>query len=98
MKYDLTIDLPGGGGGSQQINNCTAELATSIIQQMLELNHYQIKFNKQNFHDLVSRPEKANKIVKHFLNTRQLMVRQHRNYMATPMTLEIINEALKEIE
>lgn len=96
MKYDLTIDLP--GGGSQQINNCTAELATSMIQQMLELNHYQIKFNKQNFYDLVSRPEKANKVVKHFLSTRQLIVRAHKNYMATPMTLKIINEALKEME
>lgn len=93
MKYDLTIDLP--GGGSQQINNCTAELATSMIHQMLELNHYQIKFNLQNFYDLVSRPEKANKIVKHFLNTRQLIVRAHKNHVLTLTTLKIINEALK---
>ena len=96
MKYDLTIDLP--GGGSQQINNCNAELATSMIHQMLELNHYQIKFNKQNFYDLVSRPEKANKIIKHFLNTRQLIVKPHKNHVCSPMTLKIINEALKDME
>lgn len=96
MKYDLTINLP--GGSSQQINNCTAELATSMIQQMLELNYYQIKFNKQNFYDIVSRPEKANKILKHFLSTRQLMVRPHKNYIITPLTLKIINEELKKME
>jgi hypothetical protein len=96
MKYDITIDIP--GEGSQQINNCPAELATSMIQQMFELHHYQIKFNKQNFYDLVSRPEKVNKIVKHFLATRQLIVRPHRNYMITDITLKIINEALKEME
>jgi len=96
MKYDITIDVP--GEGSQQINNCTAELATSMIQQMFELNHYEIKFNKQNFYDLVSRPEKVNKIVKHFLTTRQLIVKPHKNYMITDITLKIINEALKEMQ
>ena len=97
MKYDLTIQLP--GGGSQQINNCTTDQATGIIQQMLVLNYYDIKFNKQNFYDLVSRPEKVNKIVKHFLDTRQLFVRAHKNHVLLRITtIKFINEALNDME
>ena len=93
MKYDLTIEMP--DGTTTTINNCTADQATGMIQQMLELNQYDIKFNKQNFYDLVSRPEKTNKIVKHFLSTRQLIVKPHKNHVLSLTTLKIINEALK---
>lgn len=88
MKYDITID-------SHHIKNCTAEHATSMIQQMLEINQYDNKFTKQNLHDLVSRPERANKVLKHFLKTRQLVVKLHVNYMPSSVTKRIIKEELK---
>lgn len=96
MKYDLTIEMP--DGSTTKINNCTADQATCMIQQMLELNYYDIKFNKQNFYDLVSRPQKVNKIVKHFLTTQRLIVKQHKNHVLSPLTFKLINEALKEME